>query len=73
MVKVAVIFLICPLLLRCAIYGLPEAHKHITRPPQGVKFPEKVSNLVAAPYLLYPPISMSFSLFSFQSSTFGGV
>ncbi|ESW28363.1 hypothetical protein PHAVU_003G280400 [Phaseolus vulgaris] len=25
----------------CAIYGLPEAHKHITRPPQGVKFPEK--------------------------------
>ncbi|KAK7346162.1 hypothetical protein VNO80_20677 [Phaseolus coccineus] len=25
----------------CAIYRLPDAHKHITRPPQGVKFPKK--------------------------------
>ena len=26
----------------CAIYRLPQAHKHITRPPPGVKFPKKV-------------------------------
>lgn len=26
----------------CAIYRLPDAHKHITRPPQGVKFPKKI-------------------------------
>ncbi|QCD81853.1 5'-3' exoribonuclease 3-like isoform X2 [Vigna unguiculata] len=25
----------------CAIYRLPDAHEHITRPPQGVKFPKK--------------------------------
>lgn len=25
----------------CAIYRLPIAHKHITRPPPGVKFPKK--------------------------------
>ncbi|XP_014504741.1 5'-3' exoribonuclease 3 isoform X2 [Vigna radiata var. radiata] len=25
----------------CAIYRLPDAHKHISRPPQGVKFPIK--------------------------------
>jgi len=64
-VKVAVIYHICPLLLRCAIYRLPDAHKHIARPPQGVKLPKKVSNLVAAPYL-HPSISKSLSLFSFQ-------
>ena len=48
------------LLLRCAIYRLPDAHTHITRPPQGVKFPKKVLNLVAAPYS-YPPTSKSLS------------
>lgn len=63
-VKVAMIYLICPLLLRCAIYRLPDTHEHITRPPQGVKYPKKVSNLVAS--YLYPPISKSLSLFSFQ-------
>ncbi|XP_047165553.1 5'-3' exoribonuclease 3-like isoform X1 [Vigna umbellata] len=26
----------------CAIYRLPDAHEHITRPPQGVKFPKKI-------------------------------
>ncbi|KAG4379465.1 hypothetical protein GLYMA_17G257100v4 [Glycine max] len=26
----------------CAIYRLPDAHTHITRPPQGVKFPKKI-------------------------------
>ncbi|KAM3304558.1 5'-3' exoribonuclease 3 isoform X1 [Capsicum chacoense] len=26
----------------CAIYRLPDAHKHITRPPQGVIFPKKL-------------------------------
>ncbi|KAI4316915.1 hypothetical protein L6164_024844 [Bauhinia variegata] len=26
----------------CAIYRLPDAHKHITRPPQGVKYPKKI-------------------------------
>ncbi|XP_015902962.3 5'-3' exoribonuclease 3 isoform X1 [Ziziphus jujuba] len=25
----------------CAIYRLPDKHKHITRPPAGVKFPKK--------------------------------
>ncbi|KAJ1398048.1 hypothetical protein SESBI_31386, partial [Sesbania bispinosa] len=25
----------------CAIYRLPDPHKHITRPPQGVKLPKK--------------------------------
>ncbi|XP_019436847.1 PREDICTED: 5'-3' exoribonuclease 3-like isoform X2 [Lupinus angustifolius] len=25
----------------CAIYRLPDLHKHITQPPQGVKFPKK--------------------------------
>ncbi|XP_038704868.1 5'-3' exoribonuclease 3-like isoform X2 [Tripterygium wilfordii] len=25
----------------CAIYRLPDAHKHITRPPPGVNFPKK--------------------------------
>ncbi|KAL2318845.1 hypothetical protein Fmac_032721 [Flemingia macrophylla] len=25
----------------CAIYRLPDVHKHITRPPQGVKYPNK--------------------------------
>ncbi|KAL8514662.1 hypothetical protein ACS0TY_013665 [Phlomoides rotata] len=25
----------------CAIYGLPDVHKHITRPPPGVIFPKK--------------------------------
>ena len=27
---------------RCAIYRLPDAHKHITRPPAWVVFPKKV-------------------------------
>lgn len=27
---------------RCAIYKLPDAHKHITQPPPGVIFPKKV-------------------------------
>ncbi|KAL2512907.1 5'-3' exoribonuclease 3 [Abeliophyllum distichum] len=26
----------------CAIYRLPDAHKHITRPPPGVIFPKKI-------------------------------
>ncbi|XP_015073779.1 5'-3' exoribonuclease 3 isoform X1 [Solanum pennellii] len=26
----------------CAIYKLPDAHKHITRPPKGVIFPKKM-------------------------------
>ncbi|KAJ7957854.1 5'-3' exoribonuclease [Quillaja saponaria] len=26
----------------CAIYRLPDAHKHITRPPQGVVYPKKI-------------------------------
>ncbi|KAF9620796.1 hypothetical protein IFM89_014733 [Coptis chinensis] len=26
----------------CAIYRLPDVHKHITRPPAGVIFPEKI-------------------------------
>ncbi|KAL3514752.1 hypothetical protein ACH5RR_027469 [Cinchona calisaya] len=26
----------------CAIYRLPDAHKHITRPPAGVIFPKKI-------------------------------
>ncbi|MCD7446711.1 5'-3' exoribonuclease 3 [Datura stramonium] len=26
----------------CAIYRLPDAHKHITRPPKGVIFPKKL-------------------------------
>ncbi|KAF8377839.1 hypothetical protein HHK36_031224 [Tetracentron sinense] len=26
----------------CALYKLPDAHKHITRPPAGVRFPKKV-------------------------------
>lgn len=30
------------LLFRCAIYRLPDAHEHITRPPTGVSFPNKV-------------------------------
>ncbi|XP_014509038.1 5'-3' exoribonuclease 3 isoform X2 [Vigna radiata var. radiata] len=25
----------------CAIYRLPDTHEHITRPPQGVKYPKK--------------------------------
>ncbi|KAK2660700.1 hypothetical protein Ddye_007233 [Dipteronia dyeriana] len=29
----------------CAIYKLPDYHKHITRPPPGVKFPEKMVQL----------------------------
>jgi len=56
-------------LLRCAIYRLPDAHKHISRPPQGVKFLKKVLNLVAAPYL-YPPTSKSLSQSSVQFQMF---
>ncbi|KAJ0024742.1 hypothetical protein Pint_09130 [Pistacia integerrima] len=29
----------------CAIYKLPDTHKHITRPPAGVIFPEKMVQL----------------------------
>ncbi|KAK9748447.1 hypothetical protein RND81_02G058200 [Saponaria officinalis] len=29
----------------CAIYKLPDYHKHITRPPPGVKFPIKVVSM----------------------------
>ncbi|PON70753.1 5'-3' exoribonuclease [Parasponia andersonii] len=29
----------------CAIYKLPDVHKHITRPPAGVKFPKKIVSL----------------------------
>ncbi|KAM5588063.1 5'-3' exoribonuclease 3 [Rosa sericea] len=38
----------------CAIYSLPEVHKHITRPPAGVIFPKKtvtVGDLKPAPVL----------------------
>ncbi|OMO87438.1 5'-3' exoribonuclease, partial [Corchorus capsularis] len=38
----------------CCIYRLPKAHKHITRPPAGVKFPPKMvqySDLKPAPTL----------------------
>lgn len=38
----------------CAIYRLPEVHKHITRPPAGVIFPKKtvtVGDLKPAPVL----------------------
>lgn len=37
---VLILFLV--LLFRCVIYRLPDAHKHITYPPPGVIFPEKV-------------------------------
>ncbi|CAL5349383.1 unnamed protein product [Camellia sinensis] len=30
----------------CAIYRLPDAHKHITRPPAGVIFPKKALSYV---------------------------
>ncbi|KAL7207508.1 hypothetical protein ACSBR1_029456 [Camellia fascicularis] len=30
----------------CAIYRLPDAHKHITRPPAGVIFPKKVLSVM---------------------------
>lgn len=29
----------------CAIYKLPEYHKHISRPPPGVKFPTKIVSM----------------------------
>ncbi|XP_042991601.1 5'-3' exoribonuclease 3 [Carya illinoinensis] len=29
----------------CAIFQLPDMHEHITRPPVGVNFPEKIVNL----------------------------
>ncbi|CAN8240063.1 unnamed protein product [Cochlearia groenlandica] len=29
----------------CCIYKLPDAHKHITRPPAGVIFPNKIVNI----------------------------
>ncbi|XP_074279185.1 5'-3' exoribonuclease 3-like isoform X2 [Silene latifolia] len=29
----------------CAIYKLPDYHKHISKPPPGVKFPEKVVSM----------------------------
>ncbi|XP_062099254.1 5'-3' exoribonuclease 3-like isoform X2 [Humulus lupulus] len=29
----------------CAIYRLPDPHKHITRPPAGVTFPKKIVSL----------------------------
>ncbi|KAK8936724.1 5'-3' exoribonuclease 3 [Platanthera zijinensis] len=29
----------------CAIYKLPDAHKHITRPPAGVAFPKKTVDI----------------------------
>ncbi|KAH9759022.1 5'-3' exoribonuclease [Citrus sinensis] len=29
----------------CAIYKLPDAHKHVTRPPAGVIFPKKIVQL----------------------------
>lgn len=32
---------------RCAIFKLPDYHKHISRPPPGVKFPEKVEAGIA--------------------------
>ncbi|XVE94584.1 hypothetical protein REPUB_Repub02eG0021200 [Reevesia pubescens] len=38
----------------CCIYRLPKAHKHITRPPAGVRFPPKMvqfSDLKPAPVL----------------------
>ncbi|CAJ1941963.1 unnamed protein product [Sphenostylis stenocarpa] len=38
----------------CAIYRLPDAHKHISRPPQGVKFPKKtvtIGDVKAEPVL----------------------
>ena len=37
-------FLFCH--YRCAIYRLPDAHKHITRPPAGVIFPKKVCLII---------------------------
>ncbi|KAI8548928.1 hypothetical protein RHMOL_Rhmol07G0311400 [Rhododendron molle] len=33
----------------CAIYILPDAHKHITRPPPGVVFPKKVLIILFSP------------------------
>ncbi|XP_048226766.1 5'-3' exoribonuclease 3 isoform X2 [Ricinus communis] len=30
----------------CAIYRLPDPHKHVTRPPAGVIFPKKIVNVV---------------------------
>ncbi|KAL8059166.1 hypothetical protein ABFX02_03G068700 [Erythranthe guttata] len=38
----------------CAIYGLPDVHNHIPRPPPGVTFPEKIvtiGDLKPAPVL----------------------
>ncbi|KAJ8427071.1 hypothetical protein Cgig2_008940 [Carnegiea gigantea] len=29
----------------CAIYKLPDYHKHITRPPPGVRFPKKIVSM----------------------------
>lgn len=37
----------------CSIYKLPDAHKHITRPPPGVIFPKK---MVTAGDLKPPPV-----------------
>nr|XP_029117806.1 5'-3' exoribonuclease 3 isoform X3 [Elaeis guineensis] len=37
----------------CSVYKLPDAHKHITKPPQGVIFPKKT---VTAGDLKPPPV-----------------
>jgi len=48
--EVMLCYLFAALVLRCAIYRLPDAHEHIARPPHGVKFPKKVLNFLPAAY-----------------------
>ena len=47
-------------LCRCAIYRLPDKHKHITRPPKGVKYPKKVIIEFLLCCLFYTPFAFQF-------------
>lgn len=61
-------FLFAGLALRSAIYRLPDVHEHITRPPHGVKFPEKVLKLLPVTYCsaLTPRVPLSGFLLNFS-------
>lgn len=53
-----------PLLFSCAIYILPDVHKHITRPPVGVVFPKKVFLLC---HFIWYAISISLCIYLLEA------
>ncbi|EHA8590959.1 5'-3' exoribonuclease 2 [Cocos nucifera] len=51
----------------CSVYKLPDAHKHITKPPQGVIFPKKSTQVISNAIRIIPVFIICYSFMTIES------